>query len=111
MNGPSGGGGSVWVRNNALLTVPIQYPGFRVRPLPQGVCMAMVRHEAGFPVRPEDGLGTGVVFPVPTGRRARPWTREGMRRVAEKWSARKTLVFIIVVCGGFWAAVIAYLLT
>jgi hypothetical protein len=34
-----------------------------------------------------------------------------MRRVAEKWSARKTLVFIIVVCGGFWAAVIAYLLT
>ncbi len=73
--------------------------------------MAMVQHEAGFAARPKNGLRTGVAFPAPAGRRARPWTREGARRVAEKWSARKTLVFIIVVCGGFWAAVIAYLLT
>jgi hypothetical protein len=26
---------------------------------------------------------------------------------AGKWSARRTLLFILTVCGGFWAAVIA----
>jgi hypothetical protein len=26
-------------------------------------------------------------------------------RVSGKWSARKTLIFVLVVCGGFWAAV------
>jgi hypothetical protein len=71
--------------------------------------MAMVQREAGFVARPKSGLFTRVAFLGAEARRARPWVQEGVKGVAEKWSARKTLAFIIVVCGAFWAAV-AYLL-
>lgn len=30
--------------------------------------------------------------------------------VRERWSARRTLCFIMVTCGGFWAAVLALIL-
>lgn len=74
----------------------------------------MVQHEAGFAARPESRLRAKVGFPGSDARGTgahgtRPRAHEGGWRVAEKWSARKTLAFIILVCGAFWAAVIAYL--
>jgi hypothetical protein len=73
--------------------------------------MAMVQREAEFGARLKGGLvATGAVAEA-NGRRARPWEGKRAQRVAAKWSARKTLAFIIVVCGAFWATVIAYLLS
>jgi hypothetical protein len=54
--------------------------------------------ERGAPSLPADATTTA----APTRRRE---ARAAGSRVASngKWSPRKTLVFVIVVCGGFWA--------
>jgi hypothetical protein len=70
----------------------------------------MVQNDAGFVSGPKDGLRGGTAFTArERRRRVRSWVWEGAQRAAQKWSGRKTLAFIVITCGTFWAAV-AYLL-
>lgn len=65
----------------------------------------MVQREAGFTAGPRNSFSNGATLPLPG------WRRWASKQVAEKWSARKTLAFVMLVCGAFWAALITILLT